>query len=94
MNELWVWIMQAAIILTTITAGGGAVWIINRIKGWLNIDGSWALVLTAAVSLLMATAALVVDGTISPDGLTPENLGTLFIIVFVSSQAIYRSLKS
>ena len=92
MTETWTWIMQVAVIIATLTAGGGAVWIVQQLKAALNLRGSWALLLTAVVSLAMALAALVIDGTLSAEGLRPENLGVAFTLVFMASQAIYRRL--
>lgn len=86
-------VVQVAQIVATLIVGFGAVNIINYVKNLLGWDGHRALFITAAVATLGAMAALILDGQLTPDGVTWANFGEVFTLVFVAASVRFRMLR-
>ena len=77
-------------------SGGGAVYLINWLKGQLSVpDAPWLFGwnarawLALGVSLGVALLALFVDGYFDPNNLSVANFAELLIAVVVTTQAYY-----
>ena len=89
----WEAIVQLASIIVSLLGGGGAVWIVDQIKGHFGWSGSKAVALTAVISTVMAIAVLIAEGQITGSGVNWANLGWLFSIVFASAKVQYDRLR-
>lgn len=86
-------VTQLAQIILALVAGIGAVPLVNWLKTKLKASGTGALAVTAAVATIMAVAALIVEGQLTPGDVSWENAAAVFTLVFAASQARFRMLK-
>lgn len=93
MESYWIIITQVAVLIIGLIGGVATVPIIKWLKNTLNTDGGQTLLLVAGVSFLLAAATAVIEGIVTPGGITPETFGYVFLLVFGMAQARYRQLK-
>lgn len=86
-------IYQIAIIIAAIAGGTAVVPVVNWIKGWLNLEGWGALILTGAISLIIALAELIAAGELNLLAVTPEAIASTFLMVLYASQKVYARLN-
>ena len=89
----WVTVVEVATFLLALVGGVLSVPIVDWLKEAAGIDGRLAQVLTVAVSVIMAILTLTVGGVLSPDSVTPENVGSVLLAVLLASQAEYNRLR-
>jgi len=92
MNEVWTYLNQAAIVVAALAAGGGMVYLVNWIKGALNVSGNAARALTLVTAVLVAVAIGIVEGVISQDFQTEQD-STIRFFVIGASQHWYSVLE-
>lgn len=93
MNEQWIIISQVAVLIIGLIGGAATVPLVRWLKNTLNTSGGQTLALVAVVSGLLAAGTAVVEGLVTPEGITPETFGYVFLLVFGMAQARYRQIK-
>jgi hypothetical protein len=94
MESLWVYVLQLALIVLYVAGGGPAAYrLVDAVKRWRKWSGWKASALAYAVSALLAAAALVVEGVLVPDAMTPDNIAYLFIAFYAAAQLHYQKMK-
>jgi len=95
MNDInyWTIITQIAVLAVGLLGGVVTVPIIRWLKGTLNTSGGQTLLLVAVLAGLLAAATAVLEGVLTPEKITPENFGYLFLLIFGMAQARYRQIK-
>lgn len=94
-SGVWEWILQIALIVVGLAGGGvGVVWLVNWLKAALRLEGSAAMAAAAVVSLVVALAELIAAGQIAPQAFEVSNLAALVLLVWVTSQEVYRRITS
>lgn len=84
----------AAVILGIIAASGGTTALVDWLKAALNLEGTWALVLTWVVGGVVALVGGVAAGTISPE-IFGDPIAAIAIILSVlfGADKIYQTKK-
>jgi hypothetical protein len=86
-------IVQLASLALALLAGAGSTTLINWLKTTFRLHGNSALIATAAVATVIAVLSLIVEGQLTPAGVSWDNLPAVFTAVFVASQARFRMLQ-
>jgi uncharacterized membrane protein len=94
MNEWQVVLLEIFKILAYLLAGGFVVPAVNRIKEMLNAEKWYAFGLSVVVSAVFGVAVAFADGLISFDQFTPDNISTIFGVIFVAAQTVYQMLEN
>lgn len=95
----WAEIIPALRLLFVLVTGLGAVNVINFIKklslNWFGkkIAGSTALVLTMAISVILALGTMVVEGQLTAESINWQNIDQLVAAVLIASKLRYDMLK-
>lgn len=91
--EWWPFVAQMAALTLSLIGGGATVPVIRWLKDSLNLSGRWVYILIWAISLLLALAAVVVEGALTPGAINWESAGLIVTAVILGSQIEYRRIK-
>lgn len=86
-------LIELAKILAYLLAGGFVVPAVNWLKNKAKAEGYSALAVSIVTSALFGIAVVFAEGQVLPSDLTVENLATVFGIIFVAAQTVYRMLE-
>ena len=86
--------MESMEMFLSLMVGIVAVPLIQLIKGWLKLDGKWALVLTAAVSVVLALVGLFLYGKVTLADFNWAELPEVFGLVFSTATVVYKLILS
>lgn len=89
----WNIILQLAVIVMALLGGAATVPVIGWLKSRLGTTGGQTIALAVAVTALLTVAAAILDGSIAPGTIGPDNFGVVFVALFVAGQVRYRQLR-
>ncbi len=93
-TTVWTYVLQVALVVVALAAGGPAAYrLVDAIKEQFALSGWKANAVAFVVSVVLATAGLVVEGVIRPDAFAPDNIAALVIAVYAASQLHYQKMK-
>lgn len=90
--DFWTVAYQLAFIVVALLGGAATVPIVKWLKGTLNTNGGWTLVVVAVVSALLGLATAVLDGVLAAGTFSQETFGVVTVGIFAISQARYRQI--
>jgi hypothetical protein len=90
--EYWIWVMELAIVIASLAAGGAMVYLVNWIKNAVGASGNAARVITLLVAVLIALAIGVADGVISGE-VAPGDVSRILLYVIAMSQYWFQRLQ-
>jgi len=87
------WVELAATLLSALS-GGGAVHIIDYLKDQYGFEGERTFFISGVLAFIMALLASIVDGLISADGVSGDDIGLYLATVIASMERYYQHLTS
>lgn len=84
-----------SLVLLIIAACGGTTMIISKLKTYFNLQGSAALYLSSAVTIVVTILTAITTGIIYPELLNdPVEFITVLVTIFLGSEKLYRYKKA